>query len=225
VTYIPAPVVEVALTVLWETAWKIKSCSWTAWNNTYYTTSLLSIPMGKASRVEVNGEVYTEQASAAACNDVEKSWFWDEAVLYVHCPAGASPAAATNYPLFYFWEYYASHSPLVLNGIWHLPYLASAAVPSITSSTGPFHTGGTQQSFGNIKFLNNDAYWDARLSLLVYEAKLMKALVGNISTDPKGVITADPADFATVWMGFSGNIHWDDEFVEVETEDLRRVLY
>jgi len=175
---------------------------------------------GKPSKVEENGFEYTERASRALCNANASSWYWDSANsrLYVHTSGSDDPGTAEKYIILsYFWERIINmqfKEPVVFNGHYYLPYLNDEDVPNITMEIFGYHKGGLSQSFGTIRLINTDGYFDTRLSDYIYEAKKLIWKVGK-----KGDAYAD---YATLWIGWTGGNSWSDKEVEIEIEDLRK---
>jgi len=161
---------------------------------------------------------YTEQANLADCNDNPSSWYWDAANnrLYLHTSGSDDPGTAGKYLIMsYFWEYFCNKQDgdIVFNNHFYLPYLDDT-IPPIRMETSGYHEGGTLQTFGTISVINADGYFDTRLSDYVYEAKKIRYLVGE-----RGDIYAD---YIVFWIGWTGNIGWNDEYVTIGIDDLRK---
>lgn len=222
-TITPAPVVKVATLLEWYVGHDYGNPAHAWVLDTIYYTDMTEEP----DEVEIDGVTYTEEDLLAHCQAIAGTWFWVTATsrLYVHI---SGPADPTNYTVIsYKWELYATHSPIVFAagafaGRYWEPRMKEGSIPEISFVTSGYHKGGTNQGFGAIKIMNGDGYFDSRLSAYVYEAKLMRVLVGHI-TVTAGVIAATYADFVCVWSGWSGDIRWDDNDIEVQTEDLRRI--
>ena len=178
---------------------------------------------GKPSRVEENGAEYTERASLALCNTNPSSWYWDAAnnYLYVHTSGSDDPGGGSYIILSYFWERICNKQPenneiiFTIGGIiyYYLPYLDDDDISSIVIETTEYHEGGVKQSFGSIKIINADGYFDTRLSDYIYEAKKLLWKVGKLGDAY--------ADYATLWRGWTGSIVWSDEDIEIGIEDMR----
>ena len=96
----------------------------------------------------------------------------------------------------------------------YLPYLDDDDIPAIMFETTGYHEGGTRQSFGTIRIINADGCFDTRLSNYIYEAKKMLWKVGKL-----GDIYSN---YAVLWRGWTGNVAWSDEDIEIGIEDMRR---
>ena len=174
---------------------------------------------GKPSKVEEDGSGLTERASLALCNSNSSSWYWDSANsrLYLHVADSGDPGDGGQIILSFFWEYFCNKQPeeneIVFSGIYYLPCLDDDDIPSIETKIMAYHEGGIQQGFGSIRIINVDGYFDTRLSDYVYEAKKLLWKVGKL-----GDIYAN---YATLWRGWTGNILWSDEDIEIGIEDMR----
>jgi len=201
-----------------ELGHRIDGDSWTRsdGDNSWY----ISHSEGEPSKVEENGSEYTERASLALCNSNASSWYWDSANsrLYVHTSGSDDPGTAGKYIILsYFWEYICNaqfKEGLIINGKYYLPYLNDDDIPDISIETSGYHEGGTRQSFGTIRLINTDGYFDTRLSDYIYEAKKLIWKVGKRGDDY--------ADFVNLWVGWTGGNSWNDEEIEIEIEDLRK---
>jgi len=223
-TITPAPVVKIATLLEWYVGHDYGNPAH-AWilDDVYYTDMT-----EEPDEVEVDGVSYTEEDDFDHCKSNPSTWFWVtvDSHLYIHI-AGASHDPAGHTIISYKWELYATHSPIVFGagafaGKYWEPRIKEGSIPEINFVTSGYHKGGTNQGFGAIKLMNGDGYFDSRLSAYVYEAKLMRVLVGHI-TVTAGVIAATYANFDCVWSGWSGDISWTDDEIEVQTEDLRRI--
>jgi len=175
---------------------------------------------GKPSRVEENGVAYTERASLILCNENAGSWYWDSANqrLYVHTTGSDDPGTADKYIILSpFWEYITSSQdeehPIIFNDHFYLPYLNSDDMPDISQEVSDYYEGGSKQSFGSLRYINSDGFFDTRLSDYVYEFAKTILKVGA-----RGY---GYSDYATIWIGYIGDIHWGDDEVEFEIEDYR----
>ena len=177
----------------------------------------ISHPEGKPSKVEENGAEYTERGSLALCQANSHSWYWDSANtrLYVHTTGSNNPAIGTYVILSFIWSRIGSEA-VVLNSKFYLPYLNRDSVPSVTLETKGYHEGGTHQDFGSIKYINADGYFDSELTNYIYEGKKIICMVGN-----RGDAYAE---YTNYWVGWTGDIGWSDEEIEVGIEDLRTNL-
>lgn len=172
-------------------------------------------PEGEPSKVEEDGVAYTERANLADCNTNPSSWFWDSGNerLYVHTSGSDDPGGASYIILAFIWEYYANDSPVNFNGNYYLPYINDEDVHDIKLEVFGYQKGGVIQSFGTIRMLNADGYFDTRLSDYVYEAK---SLVWKVGKKGDGY-----GDFITLWIGWTGSNRLNDEWIEIDVEDLR----
>jgi hypothetical protein len=224
----PRPDILLALALEWEIGHRIDEDTWTQAGAPNTNCWYITHAEGKPSKVEEDGIEYEEEPSSIAdCNANPGTWHFDSSDnrLYVHTSGDDTPHG--NYiVLSYFWDRFGSHAPLILDGKEYRSYLSDSSIPSVTAATSAYHMGGTQQGFGTIKINNADGYFDTRLTDYIYEAKRMRALVGEY-TIVDGVFTPasnNSADWLCAWEGWSGNIMWTDEEIEVETEDLRRIM-
>lgn len=193
--------------------------------NLWYITH----PEGEPSKVEqcfrstMVITTYTERATLVLCDANPSSWFWDSVNnrLYLHTSGSDAPDTAGKYLIMsYFWDCFCNKQAgdivfETIAGIPHfyLPYLDDT-IPSIRMETSGYHEGGTRQTFGTISVINADGYFDTRLSDYIYEAKKIRYLVGE-----RGDIYAD---YIVFWRGWTGNIGWSDEYVNVGIDDLRK---
>lgn len=201
-----------------EVGHRIDTDTWTQGASPNTNAWYIAHAEGKPSKVEQDGAAYTEKNSLADCHGTASTWYWDAANsrLYVHASGSDDPGGGSYVIMSFIWEYYSNDSEVVYNSKYYLPYLDSDSVPSVKLATSGYHQGGTIQTFGSIKLINADGYFDARLSSYVYEAKQIIFKVGK-----KGNVVTD---FATFWNGWTGNIGWTDNEIEVDIEDLRRTL-
>lgn len=175
---------------------------------------------GEPSKVEEDGVKYAERANLADCNSNSSSWFWDSGNtrLYVHTSGSDDPGGASYIILSYFWVHYINMQldvPIVFNGNYYLPYINDDNVPDIVFETSGYHEGGIRQSFGSIRLINADGYFDTRLTDYIHEAKKLIWRVGK-----KGDVYGD---YAVLWRGWTGGVGWKDEEIEIEIEDMRRL--
>jgi len=168
------------------------------------------------SRVEEDGDDLTEQSSLSDCNTNPGSFYWDDTNerVYVHTTGSDNPQG--YFIVVFLWEYFTNmqfeDEPVIYNGRYYLPYLHSDDMPDISQTTSEYYEGGVRYGFGSVKLLN-DGFWDTRLSELVWENKKILLKIGK-----KG---DNYADFATFWVGWTGEILWSDEVVEIAIEDFR----
>jgi hypothetical protein len=160
---------------------------------------------------------YEHAPSLAGCQEDVNSYYYDSANtrLYVHITGGGSPAVATPYILSFHWrrlstdvEEFGARS--------YLPVLPADSIPSVSSSTGRFHENGTALSFGKIKILNGDGRFDTLFDIYIWEAKRVIVRLGE-----KG---KGDANYIVIFDGWTGDIEWNDDFVEIGTEDLRTLV-
>lgn len=165
---------------------------------------------------------YSEEANLVNLNANPEGWFYDTSEtpprLYVHTTDSDDPATADKYIILAsFWEYICSSQdeddPVVYNSQYYLPYLDSDTIPNITLEVAEYFKGGAKQSFGSVKYINTDGYFDQRLADYVYENRLIYVRV-TYRGAPLG-------DVATLWVGWTGGIHWTENEVEIEIEDYR----
>ena len=217
----PGPVGEFVVRMSWEIALRLDNNEGIAQHETY--TNCWFLAFDTPTKVEENGVAYTSRATATLCDNNPSSYYYDSAnkTLYIHTSGSDDPS---GYLILGFFNFYAStHSPLVIDGIWHEPRLGLSSIPDVTLATSLYHEGGTQQSFGTIKLNNSDGFFDTRLATYIHEAKYIKVEAARLGVN--GTIESLTAsDFSPVWDGWSGDIKWNDNEIEVSTEDLRRVL-
>lgn len=219
----PAVIGELIGAIKWKIAKRMDAATWIkqgAPNGDVYSKAFTEdAPVS----VEEDGLSYgAMKASVIECQAAAGSFFWEAGVLYVHTNLSVNPT--TNCILLvYFIDRYSTHSPVVLDGRYHEPLLAIDSISEVVSATSGFHQGGTQQSFGSIKFMNGNGWFDSRLSTYIYEAKFLQIFACLKAPE----ITLESlliGDFSVVWEGWSGDIKWSDSIVEVSTEDLRNAL-
>jgi len=158
---------------------------------------------------------YTEQADLAGCEANPQSWFYDSATgrLYVHTTNSDDPGSGDYLLQSYFYERIADKSPVIYDGKYFLPYLNARNLPSSVMAVSGYHEGIQKPSLGSIVLINNDGYFDARLSNYIYEAKRIILRYGDLG--------AAWGDLQIIINGWTGNIRWTDEEIEIETLDLR----
>lgn len=199
-----------------ELGYRIDGLVWTQSNgdNSWY----ISHTEGEPTRVEEDGVAYTERVSLILCNANAGSWYWDSANqrLYIHTTGSDDPKDAYII-LSYFWERITSSQdeefPIIFNDHFYLPYMNSDDMPDITQEVSDYYEGGSKQSFGSIRYINSDGYFDARLTKYRYE---FSKIIVKLGARGYGYV-----DFATIWIGYIGDIHWGDDEVEFEIEDFR----
>lgn len=160
---------------------------------------------------------YVHAPSLEGCQAAAQSYFYDAAAgrLYVHITGGGSPIAANPYLLSFHVRRYATDVE-EYDGHLYLPVLPADSIPSVSSSTGRFHENGTSLSFGSIKILNGDGRFDTLFDSYIWEAKRVTVRLGE-----KG---KGDANYTVIFDGWTGDISWNDDFVEIGTEDLRTLV-
>ena len=205
-----------------EPARRLEEESWTQADAPNDSCYYIAHPEGKPSRVKEclvsSGLIitYAEQASLADCQSTASSWYWDAANsrLYVQTSTTAdSPSGGLYLVNSYFWELIADRQ-VDLNGAPYRPLLDSSSIKDLSFEATQFSTGGIAQSFGAVRVLNDNHYWDARLAAYVYEGKRIIIRFGK-SGDAY-------ADYIKLFDGYTGGIAWEDGAVTFETEDPRR---
>jgi hypothetical protein len=167
--------------------------------------------------------VYTERDNLNDCNGNAGSWYWDSANgrLYVHSTGSDDPGGGSYYLMSLFWEYYTNiqdeDDPFHPNDKYAYPYLDEQSIPNIDIGTTSFHEGGIEQSFGSISLINDDGYFDERLSDYIYTARKVIFRLG-------GVGGTYPDDFATLYWGYLGKWDWTVDGVTFAIEDMRRFV-
>jgi len=208
--------IEQVVAVIIEIGHRIDTDTWTQ-DVTYTNCWWITHGEGKPVKVDENGEEYTERASLSLCNSNPRSWYLDDSNnrLYVHTSGSDNPGGDSYIILSYLYERLASHE-IVLDGHPYGGYLDRSSVPSITLQTGEYYEGGTQESFGTLRFGNADGYFDTRLDTYIYEAKRIWLYLGKYG--------AAWSDYVLYWTGWTGNVSWSDLWIEVDIEDLRTCI-
>ena len=172
---------------------------------------------GKPSRVEENGEEYTERASLELCDENPGSWYWDSANkrLYVHTSGSDDPGGGSYIILSYIWMRFAT-TVYEFGEKPYLPYIKEDSISEISFSTAGYHEGGTQQTFSVISLINADGFFDEEFSDYIWEAK---KLIGRVGEDG-----AAEEDFVVFMNQWTGDLEWSDEEVVLSVEDLRTCL-
>lgn len=206
-----------------EVGHRIDGDSWTQ-DGVYTNCWWIVHAEGEPSKVEEDGAELTERASLTLCNGTASSWYFDSSTnkLYLHVADSGDPGDAGQIIQSFFWEYYCNKQPektpviFTINSldVFYLPYLDDDDIPSIDLETTGYHEGGTRQSFGVVKIINADGYFDSRLTDYIYEAKKLLWKVGKLGDAY--------TDYAVLWRGWTGSIEWSDEDIEIGIEDLRR---
>ena len=160
---------------------------------------------------------YEHAPSLAGCQGTAQSYFYDSAAgrLYVHITGGGSPTIANPYLLSFHVRRFATDVE-EYDGHLYLPVLPADSIPSVSSSTGRFHENGTSLSFGTIKILNGDGRFDTLFDTYIWEAKRVTVRLGE-----KG---KGDANYIVIFDGWTGDISWNDDYVEIGTEDLRTLV-
>lgn len=160
---------------------------------------------------------YEHAPSLEGCQAAAQSYFYDSATgrLYVHITGGGTPATAAPYLASYHWRRLGTDAE-TYDGHLYLPVLPEDSIPNVSAATGRFHEGGTSLSFGAVKVLNGDGRFDALFDTYIWEAKRIKVRIGE-----KG---KGDANYTVIFDGWTGDISWNDDFVEIGTEDLRTLV-
>lgn len=205
-----------------EPARRLEAAAWTVGDSGYTDCFYVAHPEGEPSRVKecliLTGVIvtYAEQASLADCQSTASSWYWDAANshLYVHTSTGADPSTSGLFLInSYFWERIADRT-IDLDGHQYRPLLDPESIKDLSFEATQFSTGGIAQSFGDVRVLNDDHYWDARLAAYVYEGKRIIVRFGKYGDAY--------ADYIKLFDGYTGGWDWEDGAVTFETEDPRR---
>jgi hypothetical protein len=172
---------------------------------------------GEPARVKVNGVEQTEEDSLADCHANASTWYWDAATkrLYLHVSGDDDPGGGAYIIAAYLWRRFATR-PYVFGGRPYLPLVANDSIPPVAYVTGGYHEGGTKQTFGTVKFLNGEGYFDNDLSDYVYEGKRFTSRIG--------LNGAGDAGFSVFWDGWTSDITWTEREVEIAIEDLMTCL-
>ena len=177
---------------------------------------------------------YAEQGSLADCQTTPSSWYWDGANLYVHTSTGDAPDAGggsgsgsgggSGGGMFlinsYFWERIADRPVNLMDDSSnpeehpYRPLLDPSSISELSFEATQFSTGGIAQSFGSVRALNEDGYWDTRLVNYVYEGKRIIVRFGKYGDDY--------GDYIKLFDGYTGGWTWTDGAVVFDTEDPRR---
>lgn len=168
---------------------------------------------GEPARIEANGTELTEVADPAACHAMASSWYFDSTTkrLYVHVADDGDPGDGGYIIAAYLWRRFGSQA-YVFGGKPYLPLVGKNSIPPVAYVTGGYQEGGTKQTFGSLKFMNGEKYFDTDLTDYIYEGKRTTARIGKNG--------AADADFAVFWDGWTGDITWTENEVEITVEDL-----
>jgi len=205
-----------------EIAHRIDTHTWAqdgatdAWWISHTHTDKFGEHEGKPSRVRENGVELTEE-TLANCRTTPSTWYWDTATnkLYVHVSGDDDPGGGSYIVLANIWRRFATR-PYVFGGRPYLPLVANDSIPPVAYVTGGYHEGGTKQTFGTVKFLNGEGYFDNDLSDYVYEGKRFTSRIG--------LNGAGDAGFSVFWDGWTSDITWTEREVEIAIEDLMTCL-
>ena len=172
---------------------------------------------GEPSRVEENGEEYTERETVELCNNNAGSWYWDSANkrLYVHTTGSDDPGGGDYIILSYIWTRFAT-TVYEFGGKPYLPYVKENSISDVSYSTSGYHEGGTQQTFSAISLINADGFFDQEFSDYIWEAKKLIGRIGKYG-DAEG-------NFLVFMNQWTGDLEWSDEEVVLSVEDLRTCL-
>jgi len=205
-----------------EAVRRLEDCAWTIADSPNTDCYYVAHPEGKPSRVKellvFSGIIitYAEQVSLADCQATPSSWYWDtvNSRLYIHTSTDADPSTSDPFLInSYFWERIADRV-MELDGHPYRPLLDPSSIADLGFEATRFSTGGISQSFGSVRTINEDGYWDTRLADYVYEGKRIVVKFGN---DGDAY-----ADYIKLFDGYTGGNKWTDASVEFETEDPRR---
>lgn len=219
--------VEIEPAIRWE------NVAWIAAGSLYPECYYVAHPESEPSRVreclKSTGIIatYAEQGSLADCQTTPSSWYWDGTNLYVHTSTGDAPDAGSGSGngsgtgMFlinsYFWERLSDRPvDLFVDSIWYpyRPLLDPSSIADLSFEATPFSTGGIAQSFGSVRALNEDGYWDTRLVNYIYEGKRIVVRFGKYGDDY--------GDYIKLFDGYTGGWTWTDGAVVFGTEDPRR---
>lgn len=199
--------------------------TWTQDAPAYY----ISHPEGKPSRarecIAATGVILgypPDVLDLATCKATASSWYWDatNSRLYVHTSTGADPGGGTFYVESHFWEPYCNRQLRAPNevrydGKWCEPRLTKSSITEVTLEVKKFSEGGMDQSFGSVKLMNADAYFDKRIDDYIYfAAKAILDVGAPGDTD---------AQYKPLWKGWTGGITFVNEFITVEMEPAGRI--
>jgi len=169
---------------------------------------------GKPSRVAEDLTEYVERSTISDCNANPGSWWWDAANkrLYVHTSGSNNPGGGTYIILSYIWVRVATE-PYDFGGKPHLPLVKAESISDLTYSTAGYHEGGTQQTFGVLRLINANGFFDEEFSDYIWERK---RIVGR-----SGVKGAQEGSFFIFLNQWTSTLEWRDEEVAISVDDLR----
>lgn len=176
-------------------------------------------PEGEISRIYQNGAPsLSNEGTPAGVQGEEDSWCYDTTIdpagrIYVHLAGGAEPTDASPYLGAFHWRRYSTHAEETYDGHPYRPILDPSSIPDITEEIGGYQEGGSRFSFGTLALLNGDGHLDALLDTYIWEAKRAIVRVGERA---KG-----DANYTVIFDGWTGNIDWSDEKVEIGTEEMK----
>lgn len=165
---------------------------------------------------------YTERATLTLCNSNASSWYYDPATgyLYVHTSGSDTPATANKYYLASsFWrrfvtaQYESPDTIVDADGLFIAPRLR-IAIPEYTQEVNEFQEVGIRETWSAVNLANGDGLYDADLDKYIWHMCLFYLKVGA----PGDAISS----FTTICRGRTGSIDWDDNEVEIRTEDQIR---
>jgi hypothetical protein len=138
---------------------------------------------GKPSRVVVNGVALTWKDTVAECQAtpaMRSTWTWVPGTnrLYIHVVGDDDPNGGNYIIVAYLWRRFGTR-PYVFAGRPYLPLVGKNSIPPVAYVTGGYHEGGTKQTFGSLKFLNGEGYFDTDLTDYIYEGKRLMARIGK----------------------------------------------
>ena len=171
---------------------------------------------GEPSRVKVNGVEFTK-TTLGDCEANPSKWYWYAAMnhLYLHVADDGDPGDGGYIIVAYLWRRFGTR-PYIFGGRPYLPLVGESSIPPVAYVTGGYHEGGTKQTFGSVKLLNGEGYFDTDLSDYIYEGKRLTTRIGEDG--------AADADFAVFWDGWTGDITWTENEVEIGVEDLMTAI-
>jgi hypothetical protein len=166
---------------------------------------------------------YEEAVYLATCKATAESFFFDAAQrrLYVHTSDSDDPSTVDKYFLMstfldaYCNKQFPSPNEIVFGGRWYEPILNESSIQSINERVSAFEgAAGYESTWGAIKLLNANGYFDQRLYKYINEAKSVTYRIGA-----RGWVYGD---YLVLWTGWTGSTTWTEDFLTIEIEGLEK---
>jgi hypothetical protein len=133
---------------------------------------------GEPSSVHEDGDELVEKSSISEVNSTAGSWYYDPSTkrLWIHCSDDGAPSS--HIIISSVWARF-SNWPYVYSGRFYLPLLDEKSIGNIDFSTGFYNEGGTRQTFGDVRLLNVDGFFNYDFANYIWHARQLIGRVGK----------------------------------------------